>query len=121
MLQLILMAFRGIYLLLRAFFSTFFTRIWAFVLFALPHILEKILKYLGIGIVSYVGFDILIGKLKDVVFERFNSIPVDILSILQLAKVDKGLAILFASMTIAMTIKLATKSASLVKQGSMNA
>jgi len=121
MLQVIALAIQGLYLLLRVFFSTLFTRFWAFILFALPAVLKKILIYFGIGLASFTGFNLLLDRLETFVFSRFNSVPSDILNILLLAKVDKGLSILFASMSIALAIKIATKSMSIVKQGSLTA
>lgn len=121
MLQVLVLAIQGLYLLIRVFFSTLFTRFWAFILFALPAVLKKILGYFGIGLASFTGFNFLINQLEDFVFNRFDSIPSDILNILLIAKMDKGLAILFSCMTIAITIKVATKSMSVVKQSSIAA
>lgn len=121
MLQVLVLAIQGLYLLLRVFLSTLFTRLWAFILFALPAVLKKILGYFGIGLVSFTGFNFLINELEQFVFNRFTSIPSDILNILLLCKVDKGLAILFSCMTIAVTIKVATKSLSVAKTGSIAA
>jgi hypothetical protein len=121
MIQLIMLALQGLYLLIRVFFSTLFTRFWAFILFALPILLKKILGYFGIGLVSFVGFNFLINKLSDFVFARFNSLPSDLLSILLLMKADIGLSILFSSMSVAIAIKIATRSVSVAKTGSMTA
>lgn len=121
MLNLLVLAVRGLYLIIRVFFSTLFTRFWAFILFALPHILKKILALFGIGLASFTGFNFLISQLKIFIFTRFDSIPSDILNILLIAKFDKGLSILFASMSIAVAIKMAAKSVSVVKQGSIAA
>jgi hypothetical protein len=46
-------AIQAIYASLRAFFFTIWTRLWAFILFALPLVLEKAIKLLGIGVVSW--------------------------------------------------------------------
>lgn len=119
MLQVLVLALQGLYLLIRVFFSTLFTRLWAFILFALPSVLKKILGYFGIGLASFTGFNYLIDNLEGFIFNRFDSLPSDILNILLLAKVDKALAILFASMTIAVSIKIATKSMTFVSKGSM--
>ncbi|MFO1390468.1 DUF2523 family protein [Cellvibrio sp.] len=121
MIQVIMVAIQGLYLLLRVFFSTLFTRLWAFILFALPVLLKKILGYFGLGFASFVGFNFLLGKLSTFLFARFNSIPADVLNILLLAKVDIGLSILFSAMSVAIAIKIATRSVSVVKQGSMTA
>ena len=121
MIQVLVLALQGLYLLIRVFFSTLFTRFWAFILFALPAVLKKILGYFGLGLATYVGMDFLIDRLESYVFNTFNSVPSDILNILLLAKFDKGLAILFSCISIAISIKLATQSVSVVKQGSFSA
>ncbi len=121
MLQVLVLAVQGLYLLLRVFLSTLFTRLWAFILFALPAVLKKILGYFGLGLATFTGFNFLIDQLEQFVFNRFNSIPADILNILLLTKVDVGLSILFSSMSVAIAIKVATKSVSVVKQGSIAA
>lgn len=122
MLQVLVLALQGLYLLIRVFFSTLFTRFWAFILFALPAVLKKILGYLGLGFVSFTGFQFIINQLKTFVMSRFDSFPADVLNIILLAKVDVGISVIFAGMTISITIKLIAKSASLGKtQGSIAA
>ncbi len=121
MLQVLVLAVQGLYLLLRVFLSTLFTRLWAFILFALPAILKKILGYLGLGLATFTGFNFLLDELEQFVFNRFNNLPSDILNILLLTKLDIGISILFGCMSVAIAIKVATKSVSVVKQGSMNA
>ncbi len=120
MLQIIMLALQGLYILLRVFFTTIFTRLWAFILFALPVVLKKILGYLGLGFASFVGFNFLLSKLSTFLFARLNSIPSDLLNILLLCKLDIGLSILFSSMSVAIAIKIATRSVSLVKQGNVS-
>lgn len=121
MLQVLVLAVQGLYLLLRVFFSTLFSRLWAFILFALPAVLKKILGYFGIGLATFTGFNFLIDELEQFVFNRLSAFPADILNVVLLTKVDIGLSILFSCMSVAMAIKVATKSVSVVKQGSIAA
>lgn len=115
MIQIIGLFLRAIYTLLARWFGALFSRLWIFILTLAPELIKKIMTYLGVGFVSYVGADYVIQKLTTVLANSLNSVPADILAILQLCKFDKGIAILIAGMTIAATIKATTKSVHLVK------
>lgn len=106
---------QALFALVRAFFLNFFTRFWAFIIFLAPVLIKKIMVLLGIGFASYAGFDAIMTKLQSFVFQRFNGLPSDLLQILLLAKFDVGLNIILTSMTIGISIRVMTKSASLIR------
>lgn len=110
----ILVAIQGLYLLIRTFFLNFFTRVWVFVLAITPIALEKIIKLLGIGIVSYAGIDVAIDELSEFVLTKFNGLPSDMLQIFLIMKIDAGFKIVLTSMTIAISFKLMHQSSKLV-------
>lgn len=110
----ILVAIQGLYLLIRTFLLNFFTRVWVFVLAITPIALEKIIKLLGIGVVSYAGIDVAIDELSEFVLTKFNGLPSDMLQIFLIMKIDAGFKIVLTSMTIAMSFKLMHQSSKLV-------
>lgn len=105
---------RALYVLLKGFFFSLWSRLWAFILFVLPWVIEKVLILLGIGFVSYQGFDFIIDRLSDFIFSRFDNLLSDLYAILVILKLDVGIAILFAAMSIALSIKLMTAGSKLI-------
>lgn len=92
---------------LTGFLSTVWTRLWAFIIFALPWVVEKVLKLLGIGVVTYIGLDVAITQIETYVFNRFDNLGTDLLAIMLLLKLDVGLKIMFSAMAMALTVKAA--------------
>lgn len=118
---LLVAAIQGLYALLRAFFFTVWTRLWAFILFALPLVLEKAIKLLGIGVVSYAGVDLTVDELSEFALSKLNGLPNDMLQIFLIMKLDAGFKIVFTAMAIAISFKLAQSSTKLVFKGKMEA
>jgi hypothetical protein len=118
-----LIILQALYALFRVFIFNFFTRIWTFLLFALPWLIEKSLKLLAIGFVSYQGFDFLLDRLSSFIFSKFDNLFTDLYSILVILKVDAGIAMLFSAMSIALTIKIATQGSKMIfkSKGSLEA
>lgn len=115
MLQVIAFLLRGLYALISKFFGSIFSRLWIFILSLAPELVKKLLVYLGVGLASYTGSDYLIAKLTSFLSQSLDSVPADILIILQLCKFDKGLAIFASALTIAVAIKSMSKTVHLVK------
>lgn len=117
----ILAAVQAVYALLRAFFFNLWTRLWAFILFALPLVLEKAVKLLGLGVVSYAGVDITVDEISEFLLNKLNGLPADLLQIFLIMKVDAGFKIVLTAMAIAISFKLAQSSSKLVFKGKMEA
>lgn len=117
----IVVALQGLYALLRAFFFTVWTRLWAFILFALPIVLEKAIKLLGIGVVSYAGVDLTIDEISEFLLSKLNGLPSDMLQIFLIMKIDAGFKIVLTAMAIAISFKLAQSSTKMVFKGKMEA
>lgn len=62
-------------------------------------IVKMVLKMLGIGIVSYVGINLIIGQAKDYVLSNLGGAGQTIQMILGLAKFDVAINIYFAAIT----------------------
>lgn len=105
---------QALYVLIRGFLFSFWSKFWAFILFALPWVIEKVLILLGIGFVSYQGFDFILDQLSDFIFSRFDNLVSDLYSILVILKLDVGIAILFSAMSIALSIKLMAAGSKLI-------
>lgn len=114
-------ALQAIYALLRTFFFSLWTRLWAFILFALPLVLEKAIKLLGIGVVSYAGVDVTVDEMSEYLLNKLSGLPADMLQILLIMKIDAGFKIVLTAMTIAISFKLAQSSTKLVFKGKMEA
>ncbi|OZY86760.1 hypothetical protein CBP51_07045 [Cellvibrio mixtus] len=117
----LLAAAQAIYALLRAFFFNLWTRFWAFILFALPLVLEKAIKLLGIGVISYAGVDLTVDQISDFLLSKLNGLPQDLLQIFLIMKVDAGFKIVLTAMAIAISFKLAQSSTKMVFKGKMEA
>ena len=59
---------------------------------------KKVLQGLGIGMVSYVGVELVFSQLRDLVTSSWSGLPLDIVSILSLAGWGQGLGIVLAAM-----------------------
>lgn len=114
-------ALQALYALLRTFFFTIWTRLWAFILFALPLVLEKIIKLLGIGVVSYAGVDLTVDEISEFLMSKLDGLPADLLQIFLIMKVDAGFKIVLTAMAIAISFKLAQSSTKVVFKGKMEA
>lgn len=57
------------------------------------------LRLLGIGVVTYVGINLVLDQVKDYVIGNFSNIPLQVQQILGLAKVDVAVNIYLAAVT----------------------
>ncbi|WP_417781763.1 DUF2523 family protein [Stutzerimonas xanthomarina] len=71
---------------------------------AVGPLVKMVLKILGIGIASYVGFNFIIGEAHDHLISYMSGSSVPIQQILGLAKLDVVLNIYFAAITTKMFI-----------------
>ena len=75
-------------------------KIYIFLLFALPWLIDRGLKLLGIGLVAYFGVGALVDQFEGYVMTQFDSLPADIFALLVLAGVDDFIAMIFAAYTL---------------------
>ncbi|MDX2353111.1 DUF2523 family protein [Stutzerimonas xanthomarina] len=71
---------------------------------AVGPLVKMVLKILGIGIASYVGFNFIIGEAHDHLISYMSGSSIPIQQILGLAKLDVVLNIYFAAITTKMFI-----------------
>lgn len=90
---------------LRTLFFGLFTRFWAFILFALPWIIEKVIVLLGVGLVSYTGFDFVFSQIESFITTRYDNLGTDLLPFLNLLGLDVGINIVMSSMAAVLAYK----------------
>jgi hypothetical protein len=61
--------------------------------------IAKILLSLGFSVVSIVGMDAVLGKVKDMLTANINALPADTLNVFLLAGGGKGLGIILGAIT----------------------
>lgn len=78
--------------------------IWALVTAAIP-IAKMVLKALGIGIVSYVGINLVLTQATDVIINSVLGLPVQVQQLLGLIKLDVAINIVLSAITTKLTLK----------------
>jgi len=71
--------------------------IWTFIASIIGPSVKKILVALGVGFVTYTGFDTAMDSLKDYVYMRLGSAPASVVQILGLLEVDKAINVIFSA------------------------
>lgn len=79
----------------------------------------RILIALGMGYVSYTGFDLLVGWLLNQIKSDMGAMPTDVVAFLAYLWVDRAIAMVFSAYSAAIVVKLAgsTKITKLVTKG----
>lgn len=79
----------------------------------------RVLLALGMGYVSYSGFDLLVGWLLNQIKTDIGSMPTDVVQFLAFLWVDRAITMVFAAYSAAIVVKLAgsTKITKLVTKG----
>lgn len=78
--------------------------IWVFVTAAVP-VVKMVLKALGIGVVSYVGINLVLSQATDVILQNFLSLPASIQQIMGILKVDVAVNIILSAITTKVTLR----------------
>lgn len=76
-----------------------FMYIFTFLSTILGPLVGKVLTGLGIGAISYVGINLMLDKIKDLVVSSFGGAGADTLMLLGLAKVDIAINIVLSAVT----------------------
>jgi len=79
----------------------------------------RVLLALGMGYVSYTGFDLLVGWLLNQIKTDMGSMPTDVVQFLAYLWVDRAISMVFSAYSAAIVVKLAgsTKITKLVTKG----
>lgn len=65
---------------------------------------KMVLKALGVGVVSYVGINLVLTEATDVIMVNMLGLPVEIQQILGLLKVDVAINIILSAITTKLTL-----------------
>ncbi|WP_312723688.1 DUF2523 domain-containing protein [Stutzerimonas nitrititolerans] len=97
-----------------------FAAIFSFLSTAVGPLVKQVLKALGIGMVSYVGLQIMVDQVRGYVTSNFAGLPSDVVAVLGLAKVDIAVNIVLAAViTRAIVAGMDKASGSITKLGSV--
>jgi disulfide bond formation protein DsbB len=58
---------------------------------------KKVLRFIGIGMVTYVGFNLVIDQAKDAILAKFGALDSPVQTLLGLAQIDVAINIMFAA------------------------
>ncbi|WP_312254170.1 DUF2523 domain-containing protein [Stutzerimonas nitrititolerans] len=59
--------------------------------------LKKAMRFIGVGVVTYVGFNLVISEAKDALLAKFGALDSPVQQLLGLAQIDVGINIMFAA------------------------
>jgi len=59
--------------------------------------IKKALRFLGVGVVTYVGFNLVINEAKDALLSKFGALDSPVQQLLGLAQFDVAVNIMFAA------------------------
>ncbi|WP_345956902.1 DUF2523 domain-containing protein (plasmid) [Pseudomonas fulva] len=71
---------------------------------ALIPLVKMVLKSLGVGIVSYVGINLVLTEATDVIMVNILGLPIEVQQILGLLKVDVAVNIILSAITTKLTL-----------------
>jgi len=71
--------------------------IWTFIQSIIGPSVKKILVAVGIGFVTYTGFDAAMDTMKDYVYARIGQAPASVVQILGVLEVDKAINVIFSA------------------------
>lgn len=72
---------------------------------SLVPLVKMVLKALGIGLVSYVGINFILGQITDVVINNALSLPLSVQQLLGLMKFDVAINIILSAVTTRLTLR----------------
>ena len=90
----------------------------SFLLGIVASLVGRVLVALGFSVVTIVGFDAAIGKVKDLVYNSTYALPADAMQLFFLAGGGVALNIIFGAITFRLSLWSITKSVQLVGKGS---
>lgn len=73
-----------------------YAMIWALVTAGVP-VVKMVLKALGVGVVSYVGINLILSEATDMIMVNFLGLPIEVQQIFGLLKVDVAVNIILSA------------------------
>lgn len=84
--------------------------LWAAFYSMIGSLVGRVLFSLGMGYVTYSGFDYMLGNIKDMVLSNFSGAGPVILGMLYVGKVDVCISIIFSAILIKLTLNGVNKA-----------
>lgn len=81
--------------------------LWGALLVFLPSIIGRILMAMGIGYVTYKGFDAAVNWILNEIKSGFGGMPSEVVSFLGYVWVDKAICMIFSAHAVAVAVKMA--------------
>lgn len=78
--------------------------IWALLTAAVP-IVKMVLKALGVGLVSYVGVNVVLSQATEYILQNFSSLPMIVQQVLGLLKFDVAINIILSAITTKLVLR----------------
>lgn len=83
--------------------------------------LGDFLKALGLGLVTFVGLDLLFDQVFNILQSNINGITPDILAVLQLMGFSTGISMYMSAIATVIAFKVMTRTVKLSSKGTMQA
>jgi hypothetical protein len=84
--------------------------LWGALALILPSLVGRVLVAMGIGYVTFKGFDLTVGWLLTQIKGNFAGMPAEVISFLGWLWVDKAIGMIFSAYSAAMLVKLAASA-----------
>lgn len=95
--------------------SIIWNAILAFLIGIIPTLTKSVLKAVGVGFVTYAGFELLFSTLQGIVDSNYNGLPPAMLQLLNLVGADSAIGMLFGTMAGIAAYKALTAATKLQK------
>lgn len=83
----------------------FWVRLFEVLFLLVIPVIQKILSFLGIGVISYMGINFVLNQLIDLLKSNLKGMPANMLSILGIMHLDIGLNLYFSACLAALVLK----------------
>lgn len=93
-------------LLLGVDMGQFWVWLWTFLITAIGPLIAEAFRILGVGIVTYIGSDLLIDQLEAKVVSMLSESPASVLQILSMAGLDEAMSIILSGLAIEASLRV---------------
>lgn len=84
----------------------FWVWLFGFIITVIGPIIQEIFRIFGIGIVSYIGSDLIIDQLEEKVFSMLSESPASVLQILSMAGLDEAMSIILSGLAVEASLRV---------------
>lgn len=84
----------------------FWVWLFTFLITVVGPLIQEIFRILGVGIVTYVGTDLIIDQLEAKVVTMMSEAPASVLQILSMAGIDEAMSIILSGLAIEASLRV---------------